>query len=479
MYDDSMAYLAASYTKFPVETLFISPDNLYSVLRDAVKLAAGNRKVKEIDTSILGESDACKMFRAAAQDGTFLIIRCPQSFPSRLRHFVYVYYKDEAIMNEDGCSHSYQNGADGFGVILWMTPEAYLEMNELDRQRFLQVAKYRFYYPKQADGREDINKLTSKERALRENAFKTLKSIQSVEERRRIFLEIFPPQPRTGFEGFDDPLLKLIKDAAYDRDSALQSFLISVFAEYQDYYLLHQSFNSGFLPDRLSIEKAAQALVSAPYLGGQYQPYWDALGDLASHPLVRNFMVTLLRDYNQRMIEAENVLYVLDKVGTWPDLIPILQDVARNAKEPEARYKASRLLRSDRQVSNKLSKDEKRNVVDLMLGVLRGKGSDLSRPEDSNEDFSELYLIAREMLGEEPDTALDKELKKLASFQALIMDDPEVTTYCKSVRTLQRAAEMLPDLGRAEKAIEYNHLASVAEDSACAKALRKALKSLK
>src|SRR5262249_46863754 len=198
MSTDSMSEMAAAYTEFPVETLFVSPERLYPVLREAAVRAAAPAPVGELDTSRLTDEECCRQFRAAAVAGRFLIVRCPQRLPPRLRQSLYVVFKDEAILSGDGSPHSGQGPGDGFGVLLWLTPEAYLEMNEPDRQRFLQVTGYRFYYPADPEVREDLGQLTAGQRAVRQNAFATLKAQPSEAERRRPFPPTLPPPPGPG-----------------------------------------------------------------------------------------------------------------------------------------------------------------------------------------------------------------------------------------------------------------------------------------
>lgn len=370
--DSSMPAMAASIVEFFRENIFISPEDMYPSLRDAVQETASPRNVVEIDTGVIGDDAASDAFRTCGHGGDVLIIRCPHRLPRGLRVAIRAFYKDEFLPRKKGDWTVPDSAAQGFSLLLWMTPEAYLDMDEIERSQLAEAAPYIFYYPEDPNKRRDSGELSASRRAIEDDPIRGLKALGSDEERRRTFLATFPPKPGRGFEGFDEEMEKLIESAARDGDSRLHSFLISIFAEQDDYYLIHRSFDQGLEPDRASADRAARALVSAEHLGGQKQAYWNALGSMSSHPEVRRFLTGLLDDCNNRPIEAENALLVLEKVQPWPDLEDTLENVSHIAQYDVIRHKAEKLLKLLR-TGSWSDEDEKSALRAFLDKVFRSK----------------------------------------------------------------------------------------------------------
>jgi hypothetical protein len=128
----------------------------------------------------------------------------------------------------------------------------------------------------------------------------------------------------------------------------------------------------------------------------------------------------------QRAIEAENVLYVLKNVGAWPELALALKDIVRTAEEPEIRFKATRLLKTcaTAQGAPTQKSSSKTKSLWTSLGALLHADSAQQMAAHKSEDSTELYKLRLEQIGSKIDPALDRELLKLAIFQAKIINDP-------------------------------------------------------
>ena len=164
MPQDSMYEDAAMLVEIPVQipNIFISPQEFYPELKRAVAAAAFTGAVTEIDVDQVGEREANETFYRLGKSEGVLLVKCAGSIPSRMMRVIRMFYKQE-LLSQDGTGASGSDRAsDRFVVVLWVSPQAYLSMDEAERNSFLQPISHRFCYASGPNKRESLSVLATR-----------------------------------------------------------------------------------------------------------------------------------------------------------------------------------------------------------------------------------------------------------------------------------------------------------------------------
>jgi hypothetical protein len=146
-------------------------------------------------------------------------------------------------------------------------------------------------------------------------------------------------------------------------------------------------------------------------------------------------MERILNQSNIRVIEADNVLRIIEKVGPWVGLEPVLENVAKTAIDIEVQHRAS-----------------------VLLSVAS------SKPITDESEYHYYMNLGLSILASEGRMNLKEELANLAEFQVRIQK-LYIGGYPKSVLTFERSVKILVLLESWKKAIKHSHLGSVSSRS--------------
>jgi hypothetical protein len=439
---------------------YVMAPHLKEVFFNSLRIVAGARTVDVLDVDDRDWREVHQKIVGGAEKGAVVVLVGMREFPSRLAHIAKVFNKDDGLVMPDGGGTRSNYGLPGFRLILWMTPQAWASIDPHTRDQLIRATSPPIHcYLESPDEHQTVAILESGRWEAARDPVKTLKTANSLIERHRLFLDLFPPDHSEGtFSSYDEALTKLMQTMTDDDDAGLQEDLIEIFALHGDFYLAGKALRSGWSCLEQTLERLAAGMEATQYIGGQRQYFWDLMQILVERgqPRIRRLMENLLLGEE---LGAENVLYVLAEVRPWPEIVDRIRRLAETNNDLAVQDLCRQVLREAYRCGVALDQRYGHDTGSLAQPMIPPRVSGM--PVD---DYQYYFEVGTQSLEGNCEANLKNELEWLARFQAAIQDLP-VGAYPKSIRTFQRASSNLADGGSWVRAVELNHLASVSKSS--------------
>jgi hypothetical protein len=457
--DFSLDAMVALSLQMEWGSAYVMAAHLKETFLNSLRTAAGARTIDVLDVDDRDWREVQKKIVEGAEKGAVVLLVGMREFPSRLAHIAYVFNKDDGLVMPDGGTRR-NYGLPGFRLILWMTPQAWESIDPDLRDRLIRATLPPIHcYLESPHEHQSVAILEERRREAARDPVKALKTANSLDERHRLFLELFPPDHQEGtFTPYDEAMTELMQTLTDDGDADLQGDLIEIFALHDDFYLAGKALRSGWSCREQTLERLAAGMEATQSIGGQRQYFWDLMKILVERgqPRIRRLMENLLLGES---LGAENVLYVLTEVRPWPDIVDRTRRLAETNKDLGVQDLCRQVLREAYRCG--VAQDQRHGHDGGSLAQPMIPTRVCGMPVD---DYQYYVEVGTRSLGGNCEANLKNELKRLARFQAAIQDLP-VGAYPKSIRTFQRAFSDLADRGSWVRSVELNHLASVSDYS--------------
>jgi hypothetical protein len=455
--DFSLDSMVEMSVKMEWGSAYVMAPHLKEVFLNSLRTAAGARTVDVLGVDNRDWREVHQKIIDGAEKGAVVLLVGMHEFPSRLAHIAYVFNEDDGLVMPRGDTRR-NYGLPGFRLILWMTPQAWGSIDPHLRDRLIGATDPSVHcYLESPHEHQSVAILERRRWEAARDPFKALKTANSLDERHRLLLELYPLDHEGTFASYYKALTKLIQALTDDDDADLQEDLIEIFALH-DFYLAGKALRSGWSCQEQTLERLAARMEATQPIGGQPKYFWDLMKPLVERgqPRIRALMENLLP---RKQLVGENVLYVLTKVRPWPDIVDRTRRLAETNKDLGVQDLCRQVLREAYRCG--VAQDQRHGH----------DGESLAQPTIPTrvcgmavDDYQHYVEVGTRSLGSSCEANLRNELKRLARFQAAIQDLP-VGNYPKSIRTFERAFSSLAYKGSWIEAVELNHLASVSPSS--------------
>jgi hypothetical protein len=438
-------------------TVLVMNRSLEADFLRALNSVAGTRNVQVVPVDDCDPKVVHENLIELAAKGDIVVLMAQRSFPGSLAHFAYVFNKQDGVVFPNGLCRD-DVAAEGFALICWLTPSAWKALTPDYRDDLVRVTiGGGHFFSTSLLSRDPLSVLEEQRYIARRNPLEALRKADTFHERQALVREIFSPD-KNGFERYDKEILEMLDKVTSLQDEELQQDFLDILVAANDLYLAKEALARAWRPRSSTMTRLAEAVEGMPHLGRQTQYFWDLIREMAERgdARIKTFMVRLIKDANQGF---ESVLHVLSEMQPWQEAINAVANLAQSNRDPAVLDLCRQILRAAH------------NLGLLELARPGGVNQDAAGPEDSIRvyglalDNRQHYLeTAQAIASRAGKRDLSKELASLASFQAELQDR-NVGSYPKSMRTFLQAVEVLLDSRSWSFAVEHNHLASVSHKS--------------